>query len=105
MNQPVPVSRKTGGVMVVGPSPQSSVTSPATSALTSTTAGLARSRASCTTIVRCADAGDGATSRGSATATTSPTAAAKSATAADTVGPIRRTMGVTRVILYQEDQA
>ncbi len=47
-NQPVPVSRKTGGVTFVGPAPQSSVTSADTSDTTTTTAGLARRRPSCT---------------------------------------------------------
>ncbi len=49
-NQPVPVSRNTGGLTVRGPAPQSSVTSASTSVLTRTTAGLARSMASCTVI-------------------------------------------------------
>ena len=47
-NQPVPVSRKTGGVTFVGPAPQSSVTSADTSDTTTTTAGFARRRPSCT---------------------------------------------------------
>ncbi len=58
MNQPVPVSRKTGGVTLVGPLPQSSVTSAATSAITRTTAGLARSSASCTENGRWAKTGE-----------------------------------------------
>src|SRR5215469_13349478 len=48
MNHPVPVSRKGGGVMDCGPLPQLSVTSAATSEMTSTVAGLARSTVSCT---------------------------------------------------------
>ena len=43
MNQPVPVSRKAGGVTVCGPPPQFSVTSAETSEIMSTVAGLARS--------------------------------------------------------------
>src|SRR5207244_2484716 len=46
-NQPVPVSRKGGGVTVVSaPAPQRTVTSPPTSETTSATAGFARSNAS-----------------------------------------------------------
>ena len=46
-DQPVPVSRNFGGVTLVGPAPQSSVTSADTSATTRTTAGLARRMPSC----------------------------------------------------------
>ena len=48
MNQPVPVSRKAGGVTVCGPPPQFSVTSAETSEIMSTVAGLARSTVSWT---------------------------------------------------------
>src|SRR5207249_3546691 len=47
-NQPVPVSRNGGGVTVVGPRPQFSVTSAPTSAVMSTTAGFTRRMASWT---------------------------------------------------------
>src|SRR2546425_11670888 len=47
-NQPVPVSRNGGGVTVVGPRPQLSVTSAPTSAVMSTTAGFTRRMASWT---------------------------------------------------------
>src|SRR5262245_14971487 len=46
MNHPVPVSRNTGGVTLVAPPPQSSVTSDATSEIIRTTAGFARRSAS-----------------------------------------------------------
>ena len=70
MNQPVPVSLNAGGFTVVGPLPQSSVTSDATSAITSTTAGLARRRPSASVMLVSARAGlRGAESRRSATAT------------------------------------
>src|SRR5439155_12631478 len=46
--QPVPVSRNGGGVTVVGPRPQFSVTSAPTSAVMSTTAGFTRRMASWT---------------------------------------------------------
>ena len=54
MNQPVPVSRNAGGVTLVGPAPQSSVTSADTSDITTTTAGLARRRPSWTEMWGCA---------------------------------------------------
>src|SRR2546422_3629412 len=70
MNQPVPVSLNAGGFTVVGPLPQSSVTSDATSAITSTTAGLARRRPSVSEMLVSARAGlRRAESRRSVTAT------------------------------------
>ena len=69
MNQPVPVSLNGGGFTVVGPFPQSSVTSDATSAITSTTAGLARRSPSWTEMVSARAGLTGAESRASASAT------------------------------------
>ncbi len=83
-NQPVPVSRKTGGVIFCGPEPdpQSSVTSEATSATTSTTAGLARWRASWTVMGFWAEAVAGR--KAAAMTTAAPNSAERSI-----IGPLR----------------
>ena len=78
----MPVSRKTGGVTFCGPDPQSSVTSEANSATTSTTAGLARWKASWTVMGFWAEAATG--NEAMAVTTAAPSSAGRSI-----IGPLQ----------------